>query len=69
MSAHDHRSDLDLAELVKDPVCGMTVDPVGAAHRADLNGLHFHFCSAGCRTKFVAGGPVASVGVKEIATA
>jgi Cu+-exporting ATPase len=40
--------------LVLDPVCGMTVDPDGTAHHADHAGQHFHFCSAGCRTKFVA---------------
>ena len=37
-----------------DPVCGMTVDPVTATHRATLEGTDFVFCSAGCRTKFVA---------------
>ena len=39
---------------VKDPVCGMTVDPATARHRFDHGGAVFHFCSAGCRTKFVA---------------
>ena len=37
-----------------DPVCGMTVDPATAAHRADHEGQDYFFCSAGCRTKFVA---------------
>jgi len=37
-----------------DPVCGMTVDPAAASHRADHDGETFHFCSAGCRNKFVA---------------
>ena len=37
-----------------DPVCGMTVDPETTPHHADHAGQHFHFCSAGCRTKFVA---------------
>ncbi|GGJ42160.1 heavy metal translocating P-type ATPase [Neoroseomonas lacus] len=39
---------------VKDPVCGMTVDPAKTAHHADYGGHAYHFCSAGCRTKFVA---------------
>ena len=39
---------------VKDPVCGMTVDPAKTAHHADHAGHAYHFCSAGCRTKFVA---------------
>ena len=37
-----------------DPVCGMTVDPATAKHRADHKGQSYYFCSAGCRTKFVA---------------
>ncbi|HJS83960.1 MAG TPA: heavy metal translocating P-type ATPase [Acetobacteraceae bacterium] len=42
------------AELVTDPVCGMRVDPATSRHRLDHNGRTFHFCSAGCRTKFEA---------------
>src|SRR5690348_10192236 len=38
----------------KDPVCGMTVDPATAKHRADYAGMTYYFCSAGCRAKFVA---------------
>lgn len=37
-----------------DPVCGMTVDPETTPHHAEHGGEAFHFCSAGCRTKFVA---------------
>ena len=40
--------------LVKDPVCGMAVDPVSAKHKAEHGGSTYHFCSAGCRDKFVA---------------
>lgn len=39
---------------VIDPVCGMTIDPHHAKHRADNHGHTYYFCSAGCRTKFVA---------------
>jgi heavy metal translocating P-type ATPase len=39
---------------VKDPVCGMTVDPHAARHRHTHNGRPYYFCSAGCREKFVA---------------
>ncbi|MEH2530579.1 Cu+-exporting ATPase [Bradyrhizobium sp. AZCC 1614] len=39
---------------VRDPVCGMTVDPATSKHRFDHHGETFHFCSAGCRTKFAA---------------
>lgn len=39
---------------VKDPVCGMSVDPAKTQHHAEHAGHQYHFCSAGCRTKFVA---------------
>ena len=32
----------------------MTVDPHTAKHRADHRGHTYYFCSAGCRTKFIA---------------
>ncbi|MGX1786605.1 heavy metal translocating P-type ATPase [Bosea sp. NPDC055332] len=40
--------------VVKDPVCGMVVDPVTAKHRASHAGQAYAFCSAGCHDKFVA---------------
>ena len=39
---------------ILDPVCGMRVDPSKAQHHADHDGRDYHFCSAGCRAKFVA---------------
>ncbi len=39
---------------VIDPVCGMTVDPAANPHHAPYEGRDYHFCSAGCRTKFIA---------------
>src|SRR6185312_13709609 len=39
---------------VRDVVCGMSVDPRTARHRADVRGEPYYFCSAGCRTKFIA---------------
>ncbi|MGL9619081.1 heavy metal translocating P-type ATPase [Bradyrhizobium sp. U531] len=48
---HDHG---DTATKVRDPVCGMSVDPATSKHRFDHHGETFHFCSAGCRTKFEA---------------
>ncbi|KXF77442.1 copper-transporting ATPase [Paramesorhizobium deserti] len=38
--------------LVRDPVCGMTVDPNAGKPTAEYEGQVFHFCSAGCKTKF-----------------
>jgi Cu+-exporting ATPase len=40
--------------LVKDPVCGMAVDPVSAKHKAEHGGTTYYFCSTGCHDKFVA---------------
>ena len=39
---------------VIDPVCGMTVDPATAKHKAGHKGYDYYFCSAGCKTKFQA---------------
>ncbi len=44
----------DVHEQVRDPVCGMMVDPSTTAHRRDLGGATYHFCSAGCAGKFAA---------------
>ena len=47
-SAHDDGA------KVRDPVCGMAVDPASTPHHARFEGHDHHFCSAGCRTKFIA---------------
>ncbi|MDF2381800.1 heavy metal translocating P-type ATPase [Nostoc ellipsosporum NOK] len=52
-SNHDEPA-ADTGAEVKDPVCGMTVDPAKTAHHAWHGDEEFHFCSAGCRTKFLA---------------
>ncbi|MFT3809139.1 MAG: heavy metal translocating P-type ATPase [Micropepsaceae bacterium] len=39
---------------VKDPVCGMDVKLNAGKPSAEHDGATYHFCSAGCRTKFVA---------------
>jgi P-type Cu+ transporter len=56
-STHDHAGHIHQASApakVLDPVCGMTVDPATSKHRFDYRGETFHFCSAGCCTKFAA---------------
>ena len=40
------------AEKVKDPVCGMMVDPATAAARRTYDGRDFYFCSQGCARDF-----------------
>jgi len=42
------------ATTVKDPVCGMDVDPATTAHHARHDGSDYHFCSDGCRRRFSA---------------
>lgn len=42
------------AAVVRDPVCGMTVDPATAKHFVRYQGRDFYFCSAGCKAKFEA---------------
>jgi Cu+-exporting ATPase len=37
---------------VKDPVCGMDVDPSSSEHGAEHDGQTYHFCSGHCRAKF-----------------
>lgn len=51
---HGHHHGRDSGLKVKDPVCGMDVDPTTSKHRAEHGGQTFHFCSARCHDKFVA---------------
>ena len=37
---------------VKDPVCGMWVDPASTPHKTAFEGREVFFCSAGCKAKF-----------------
>src|SRR5688572_3431547 len=39
-------------ERVRDPVCGMEVDPASAAAQSVLDGKIYYFCSTGCKSKF-----------------
>ena len=60
---HTHSSDgsccstqakLGASFVIRDPVCGMTVDPNAEKPTAEHAAHMYHFCSQGCRTKFVA---------------
>ncbi len=42
------------AATVKDLVCGMDVNPATTAHHARHDDTDYHFCSDGCRRKFIA---------------
>jgi YHS domain-containing protein/uncharacterized membrane protein YraQ (UPF0718 family) len=39
-------------DLVKDPVCGMSVDAATAKETVEYAGARYYFCSAGCRSAF-----------------
>src|SRR4051812_48486471 len=54
MQPHRHAPASSGADTVKDPVCGMEVDPHTTPHKAQHQGRPYSFCSAGCRSKFVA---------------
>lgn len=36
-----------------DPVCGMQVEIAHAEHTANVDGVHYYFCCAGCRSRFL----------------
>jgi YHS domain-containing protein len=38
--------------MVKDPVCGMTIDEKTAAGKSDYKGQTYYFCATVCKTKF-----------------
>jgi Cu+-exporting ATPase len=40
------------AATVKDPVCGMKIDPAKAKGKVDHNGKTYYFCSDDCKAKF-----------------
>ena len=39
--------------VTRDPVCGMSVEPEAAKHRAEYEAREYLFCCAGCRTRFL----------------
>ncbi len=40
------------AELVKDPVCQMMIEPAHAAATSEYEGTTYYFCAVGCKTEF-----------------
>lgn len=51
---NNHVSEDKAKTLVKDPVCGMTVDPETAAASFEHNGTTYYFCRTQCRDRFSA---------------
>jgi len=38
--------------MVRDPVCGMMVDPQTANFKSEYNDQTYYFCSSGCKRAF-----------------
>jgi Cu+-exporting ATPase len=53
LSGHNHSHE-GSSDHATDPVCGMTVEPDKTEHHASHGARDYHFCSSGCKTKFVA---------------
>ncbi|CAN7463542.1 heavy metal translocating P-type ATPase [Rhizobium rhizogenes] len=51
---HDHQHGEQQDTVIRDPICGMIVDPKAGKPSLDYNGRTFHFCCDGCRKKFEA---------------
>jgi uncharacterized protein len=51
LRAHSRRPQVK-AGPVRDPVCGMSVDPAHAEYRSSQKGETYYFCSAGCKETF-----------------
>jgi Cu+-exporting ATPase len=51
-SSDDRPATTDVLSI--DPVCGMRVDANATQHHAEHAKQTYHFCSAGCQTKFIA---------------
>jgi Cu+-exporting ATPase len=50
---HEGRKEESMA-TVKDPVCGMEIDPATAAASEEYEGRTYYFCSESCHQRFVA---------------
>lgn len=48
---HENKTDSNISEIVKDPVCGMNVDTASALS-ASKYGKTYYFCSTSCKREF-----------------
>jgi len=54
MSSHTDQPATQPQTLLKDPVCGMEVDPSMSDHRSERHGHAYYFCSSHCQARFSA---------------
>jgi len=52
--SHHHHETQTAAPVLRDPVCGMLVDPAAGKPTFEHGGQTYHFCCKGCRDKFAA---------------
>jgi Cu+-exporting ATPase len=48
----NNEGEKNMANTVKDLVCGMDIDPATAAGKSDYKGQTYYFCSPGCKKAF-----------------
>jgi Cu+-exporting ATPase len=53
-ATHHNHAQETTGHVLRDPVCGMTVDPSAGKPTHEHDGRTFHFCHAGCRDRFAA---------------
>jgi Cu+-exporting ATPase len=41
-----------MTTTLKDPVCGMDLDPQTAADKSEYQGMVYYFCCSGCKKSF-----------------
>ena len=46
------RNSSTTSPVVRDPVCGMDVDPTTSPHSSERDGQTYYFCSGRCQAKF-----------------
>jgi heavy metal translocating P-type ATPase len=52
MASHTHHHSIHATQVVKDPVCGMQVDPAQTEFSSEYDGETFFFCSGHCKSRF-----------------
>lgn len=52
--ATDQKEELEMA-TVRDPVCGMDIDPDSASGTEEFDGTNYYFCSSACLERFSEG--------------
>lgn len=53
-------------KTVKDPVCGMDVDPDKEGPHAEFQGTSYYFCSDHCKNKFIENPAAYVAGAKQV---